>query len=160
MKKKEKCCIAIIIINHNSNTMHKFIYSQIQMHNTGENKYTGDSVVQVRTVYKLLTSVLRHVERERILTMLTILSDSTNAWRILRCLRSLSVEICKTPTTCFNGRELNSLCPNRRELNCLPTWSIVNRKLSLFKNPQILSPSFLGTTSSTLQLHFLSEGSI
>ena len=54
--------------------------------------------------------------------------------------RSLSVEICKTPTTCLNGRELNYLCPNRRELNCLPAWSNVNLQLTLFQKPQILRP--------------------
>ena len=47
--------------------------------------------------------------------MLTLLSDPTNAQRFSLCLRSLSVEICKTPTTCLNGRELNYLCSNGRD---------------------------------------------
>ena len=66
--------------------------------------------------------------RETILTMLTVLSDPTNAQRTLSCLSSLPVEIFKTPTTCLDGRELNSLCPNGR-LNCLPAWSNVNLQL-------------------------------
>ena len=43
--------------------------------------------------YKLLTSVLRHEERDTILTMLTILCYPTHARCILLYLRSLFVEI-------------------------------------------------------------------
>ena len=61
-----------------------------------------------------------------------------DARRIMWCVRSLSVEICKTPTTCLNDIELNSLCPNGRELSYLPQWSNVNFQLTLFQNPQII----------------------
>ena len=107
----------------NANTQYKYMY-----------KYRKTLLFRYELFYWLLSSVLRHEERDTILTMLTI----PNARRILWCLRSLSVEICKTPTTCLNGRELNSLCPTGRELNCLPAWSNVNSQLTLFQNPQIL----------------------
>ena len=55
-----------------------------------------------------------------------------NALRILRCLRSLPVEIWKTPTTYLNGRELSSHCTNGRELNCLLPWSNINFQLRDF----------------------------
>ena len=74
-----------------------------------------DSVAQDTNGFiNFLSLVLRLKERDTIITMLTILSDPTNAQCIL-CLRSLSVEICKTPPTCLNGRELSSRCPNGRD---------------------------------------------
>ena len=88
--------------------------------------------------------------------MLTILSDPTKARCILRCLRSQSLEICKTPTTRFNGRELNSLWSNGRELICLPAWSNINLQLTLLKTLQFSGPSLPGMSSSTLQSNFLS----
>ena len=49
--------------------------------------------------YKLLSSVLRHEERDTILAMLTILPDAppTNARRILRCLRSQFIRAGRHP---------------------------------------------------------------
>ena len=38
----------------------------------------------------------------------------------------------------LHGRELNSLCPNGRDKNCLPGWPIVNSQLTLFQSLQIL----------------------
>ena len=43
----------------------------------------------------------------------------------------------KTPST-SSTVENNPLCPNGRELNCLPAWSNLNPKLTVFQNPQIL----------------------
>ena len=50
----------------------------------------------------------------------------------------------RIPTTQLHGRKLNSLCPNGRELNCLPAWSNVKFQLTLFQNPQILRTIFNG----------------
>ena len=78
-------------------------------------------------------SSLRYEERDTVLTMLTI----PNAQLIWWCLRSLSLEICKTPTICPNGRELIYLLPLRK-FNYPPAWSSVNLQLTVFQNPQIL----------------------
>ena len=65
--------------------------------NTGAIQRQADFVVSGTNAFiNFLTSVHRHEERDTILTMLTILSDPTNALRIPWCLRSLLVEIKKT----------------------------------------------------------------
>ena len=133
-----------LIHSHNHNDIHPTVHIQIQI----QIQYKGGLHCSGTNAFiNFLTSVLRHEERDTILTMLTILSDPLNAQRILWCLRSRSVEICKTPTGCLNGRELNSLCPNGRDhiylspwqkIHFLPAWSNVNLQLTLFQNPQIL----------------------
>ena len=120
-----------------------FKYSQIQ--NTGGFCCSGTNVL-LTFVFSSSTWGERHNSYNA-----NHLSDPTNVQCIPRYLRSLSVEICKTTTTYLNGRELNSLCPSGRDLNYLPAWSNANLQLTLFQNPQILSPSLLGMTSSTLQ---------
>ena len=77
-----------------------------------------------------------------------------NVRHISWCLRSLSVDIRKNPTTSSTAQSQLQL--NGRELNSLPTWFNVNPQLPLFQNPQILSPSLLSMTSSTLQSQLLS----
>ena len=62
-----------------------------------------------------------------------------HTWYILWCLRSLSVEICKTPTTCLSSSGLNSLCPNGRD-------SIVYQHCPI-SNPKILN-TMVGTPIS------------
>ena len=143
------------------------------MHRWNRKIHTGGlPVVQIWTVHYFLSSVLQHVERDTILTMLTILSDPTNTQPILYCLRSLPAEICKTPTTCLNGRELISLCPSGRDSIVCLHGPISNPQLhgqistsqhhgrnsteSFSKILQILGPSLPGMTSFTLQPHFLS----
>ena len=54
------------------------------------------------TFINFLTLVFRHEERDTIFTMLSVLSDPTNALRIPLPPRSQSVEICRTPWSDFN----------------------------------------------------------
>ena len=113
--------------------------------------------------------------------MLTI----TNAWRISWCLKisvcrdpknSNSSSQWPNPQlhdsmagTHSSGSNLKSqlfdtmvpskLSPEWQELNFLPTWSNVNCPTTMFlksSDYQIISPSLLGMTSSTLQSYFLS----
>ena len=141
--------------NHNHNDINQMAhihnilkYSQIQ--NTGGPRHCSGT----NAFINFLTSVLQHEERDTILTILTILSDPTNTLCILWCLRSLLVEIWKTqlhlqnPTLNFqlNGSNSTFACM----VQCQLSTDV------FFQNPQILSPSLLGMTSSTLQPHFLS----
>ena len=115
--------------------MHMQIHRQIQIQYRRKQIH-ANSVVQARTVYYLLTSVLRHEERDTILTMLTI----PNARHISRCLRSQFISVGRDPeisTLRFNGRIPNYSTPWQK-LNSLPPWSNLNSHLTLFQNPQIL----------------------
>ena len=104
-----------------------------------------------------LTSVLRHKERDTIFTMLTILSDPTNVWRILWCLRSLSVEIRKNPTTSstaqsqlqLNGRN-STVCLHGpiSTPNCMVRLLLLNTMVgsqpNLFQNLRNSQPISIG----------------
>ena len=106
---------------------------------TGKNRRT--MLFRYEQFIQILVSVLRHEERDTILTMLTILSDlHPNVRRILRCLRSLSVEIRKTQLHLQRPKSNSQL--NGRELNFLPPWSNLNFQLTLFQNPSILRNIF------------------
>ena len=105
------CCIAINISI--TTVIHANTYSNAGKYNTSA-EAQGTPLFRYERFYKLLTWVFRHDERDTLLTMLTIPSGPTNAQCILYCLRSLSVEICKIPTTRL-GRLLNSLWPNGRD---------------------------------------------
>ena len=128
---------------------------------TGAIQMQADSAVQVRT--HLLVSVFgSSTRRER---RNSNYAGPTNTLRIPWCLRSLSAEIRKTPAICLNSRELNSLCPNGRELiylpswqkpNNLPAWSSVNLKLTLLQKPQILGTISSGHYGLHTPAHFLS----
>ena len=74
-----------------------------------------------------LTSVHRHGERDTILTMLT---PSPRAVHLVVFKISVSKDpkILTTAATVENS----TLCPNGRELNCLPPWSNVYHQLTLF----------------------------
>ena len=131
---------------------YKYTYAKAQYR-----REEADSVVvQVRTVYKLLTSVRRHEERDTIFTMLTILSDPHQRAVLLAMFKISVGRDPKNSTLLRNDRELNSLCPNGREINCLPAWSTFN--CHVFKILQKSAPTLLDMTSSTLQPHFLSGG--
>ena len=114
------------------------------MQNAGENKYTGDSVVQVRMqllVFDFNSSsrgerhnsyYANHPQRAAHLVMfkISVGRDLQNSNYIL------------------NGRELNSLCPNGREhiylppwqkFNYLPAWSNVNLQHLKSSNSQPIS---------------------
>ena len=123
-------------------------YSQIHntIASTNANTIQANSVAHIRTV--LFTSGFGSSTRgER--------HNSFHADHTLsRCLRSLSVEIRKTQLH-LQYSKFNSQLPTQwQEPNFLPAWSNVNLQLTLFQNPQILSPSLLGMTSATLQPHF------
>ena len=92
--------------------------------------------------------------KETILTMLTILSDPTNTRHIPWCLRSLSVETCKTQLHLQRPR--TQLCPNGRNSTVCLHGLISTSNWLFFKILKFLGPSLLGMTSSTLQPHFLS----
>ena len=113
--------------NHNQSQQYIYIcrYRQIQIHKWWR------TLIHVWTV--LLTSNFGSSTRgKRHNSYYANHPSYPNARCILWCLRSLSVEICKTPSTCLNGRELDSLCPNGREHIYLPAWSNVNLKLPWF----------------------------
>ena len=150
------------------------IYSHIQMHP----KMQVDSNTQATLLFRYEPFInfwlwFFDTRRETILTMLTVLSDPTNAQHILSCLRSRPTEISKTPTTYLDGREFNSLCPYDRHstvchhgpnLKSSTAWSDPNFSTPwselnwiFFKIFQILSPSLLGMTSSTFQPIFLNS---
>ena len=118
-----KCCIIWCL----SQLWYKLIYNC---------KTLANSVVQVRTFYKLLTSAQSDTRREtQFLLCWPYYVDPTNARRILWCLRSLSVEIRKT--------QLHLQRPKS------------NSQLS-FKILRFSGPSLQGMTSSALQPHYLS----
>ena len=99
---------------------------------------------------------------------------------ILQCLRSLSVKICKTLTTCLNGRKLNSLCPNGKNsiiclygptsnFNCMVGLQLLNtmvgpRLLNTMVRPQLLDtmvrPQLLDTMVRPQILDSMAENSI
>ena len=111
----------------------------------------------------LSISWLRFFDTRREIQFLKVFANHTiwptNARRILRCLRFLSVEIRKTqlhlqwsksnpqlfnsmaesPTTRLHGSTSTlTVWLSGGETNCLPPWSNVNFQLTLFQNPQIL----------------------
>ena len=98
------CCIATII---SIITVH--IQMHIQIQNTGGLCCSGTNAF-----INFLTSVRRHEESDTILTMLTI----PNAWRILRCLTSLYVEIRKTQLHLLQPKS-NSRLNWRNSILCL-----------------------------------------
>ena len=55
--------------NHKHNDLNPTVHIQMQIHK--QIKMQTDSVFQVRTVYKFLTSVFRHEERDTILKSLS-----------------------------------------------------------------------------------------
>ena len=139
------CCILFLLMS---------IITVIQI------RKQADSVVKVRTVINFLTSVLRHEERETQFlkffvnhTMLTI----PNVRRILWCLRSLSVEIWKTPTTSSTAEIQLYASMAETQLSATMVQSQLLNWL-FFKIFKFSGPSLPGMTSSTLQLHFLSGG--
>ena len=100
-------------------------------------KYTGDSVVQVRTFINFLTSEFGSSTREERDTILKSLSYHTMltpppTFGTSRCPISISQPYCRAQLLTImvrlqfnrhrNSRELNSLCLNSR-LNCPPAWS-------------------------------------
>ena len=159
------CCIPWWDHNDNNPTVH--IHIQMRIHipvGTGKYKYNiqANTVVQARI--HLLISWLRFFDKRRE-THFCYFADHT-IWphqqrRILRCLRSLSIEIRKPQlhlqwSKSNSQLKLNSLGPNGRELNYLPTRSNVNLQLTLFKILKFTRLFLLGMTSSTLLPHFLS----
>ena len=80
-----------------------------------------------------LTSVFWHEERDTILTILTI---PKNAVHLVMFKITVGRDP-KNPTTCLNGRELNSM-PQWQKLDFHPSWSNLNSRLTLFQNLQIL----------------------
>ena len=61
-------------------------------------------------------------------------ADHPNARCILRCLRSLSIEIWKTQQHLQRPKSYS--LPQWQKLNSLPPWSILNWLFSKFSNPQ------------------------
>ena len=138
------CCIVIYI---SITTIH------IQM----QYKYSGDSVVQVRT--RLLTSDFGSSTRgER---QNSYYADPTpNVRHISRCLRSPFIFAGRDPKnlTASSTVENSTRCPNGRELNFLPFMVQYQLSTLFFKILKFSGPSLLGMTLSTLQSHFLSGG--
>ena len=112
-------------------------------------KTQADSFVQIRTVYSLLSSLLRHEERDTILKSLSSLYNTPNVRHITWFFRSQFIFAGRDPknlTVCLNGRnpnystpwsELNSkaensiLCPNGRNSNVRMHGPISNPQLRL-----------------------------
>ena len=104
--------------------------AHLQMQNTGKYKRQRDSVFSGTN--GLLISRLRFFNTRRETQFLKAYANHTiwphpNAWRILWCLRSLSVEIRKT-----------KLPFKRSKSNSLPQWQKLNSNWCLFQNQQIL----------------------
>ena len=91
------CIVAYLLCGYTTDVQ---IRKQMQA-NTNADTHAGDSVVQVRTVYWLLTSVLRHEGRDTILkslsyhTMLTTSTTFGTSRGVLDLNSSLPVEIRK-----------------------------------------------------------------
>ena len=82
--------------------LYTIIFGDINNNSTYTNANTdGLCCFRYEQFIHFLSSVLQH-ERDKILTMLTMLSNPTNMQHILSCLRSPSVEIRK-PNYIFNG---------------------------------------------------------
>ena len=136
----------------------------IQIYRCREIQNTDNSpLFRYETFINFLTLVFRHKERDTIFTMLTVLSDPTNALRIPYPPKSLLIEICRTPWSDFNFnclplRQTNQLSPASSTVNSQLDWPgpDLNLNSRLFWNHQILSPSLLGMMSFTFQSHFLS----
>ena len=148
-------CVVMLYTHDNYNDInHNSTYTNVD---TGKYKYKSrrkkaGSVVQVRTVYLFLNSVLRYAESDTIPTMLTI----PNAWRILWCLRSPSLEIRKSQLH-LQRLKFNCCLDGKNSTVCLHgPISIFNW---LFKKILKFSgPSLPQMTLSALQPHFPSEG--
>ena len=146
----------------NMQTQYRQIYVQMQ----------ADSVVQIRR--HLLTSVLRHEERDTSLKSLSLsyyVNNTPNVRHISWCFRFqfifagwdqknvTAAATAKNSTVCFHGpmSTFNSMVGL---LNTMVGPQLLNTmvgpQLTWFFKSLNLSPSLLDKTSSTLQLHFLS----
>ena len=142
--------ISVLPARYDDDTTRIHMLTQIQANtNTGE---TGGLRCSDTNAFINFWLQFFDTRRETILTMLAILSDSTNALRITWCLRALSVEIRKPQLRLQRPNlNFNSMAGTR-----LSACMVQCQPLTLFQNPQILSPSIMGMTSSTLQPHFRS----
>ena len=123
------------------------VYSQIQIHRQ-------TLLFRYERVYKLLTSVLWHEERDIILTMLT--PSQRTAHLVL-----FNISVCRDPKTLTAATMVeNSIlyAPMAEKSNvCLhgPMSTFISL---FFKILKFLGPSLPGMTSFTFQPHFLSGG--
>ena len=127
------------------------LYTTLMQMKTTLFSYWRTQLFRYERFYKLLISVLRLEERDTNFyyadhAMLTI----PNARRILLSLRSLSVEICETPTQrqLYLQRPKSNSQLNGRIPNYSTPWSNVNFQLPLFQNTQILRTISSGYTHS------------
>ena len=124
-------------------TMYKIDLLYSHNDNTSRNRRMQiqvGSVVQVRTVYKFLTSVLRHEERDKSLSQSYYANNTPNVQHIPRSPRSQFIPAgrgIKNSTVCLNGRNPNYTTP-WSELKFLTPWSELN--WIFFKNPPNTQP--------------------
>ena len=158
-----------------------YAYATTQFKYTSGLKYTGNCLLfRYERFINYLTSVLRHEERHTILTMLAMLSDTTNVQRLWY----LSVEIRKIPITSSTVENTILYAPltetqwsnlksstawSDSNFDCLHTvglsasmadnptvCSTINSKLPLFQNLQILRTITSEHDVIHTQPHFLS----
>ena len=133
--------------------LHEYICKHtIQIHVQLQNT-CGYCCSGMNAFINFLTSVLRHEERDTILTMLT------PSWRDAH-LVVIKISVGrdpKIPTEFFNGRNSPPYLNGKNSTVCLHR-PISTHKLLFFKILTFSGPSLPGMMSSTLQPHFLSGG--
>ena len=85
-----------------------------------------------------MTSVLRHEERDKSLSLSYYADPTPNVRHISWCLRSQFISAGRDP------KKLNSSTQWPNPQLSLPSWSNPNFQLTLFQNPQILRTIFSG----------------
>ena len=122
-----------VLYTHNHNDMESMTTVHIHMQ-----KHRRILLFRYGCIYQRLSSVLLHEERVKIISYHTMLT-SPPTLGTSRGSISISQHHWRTPTSQHHGRNSNSTdCHWVRQPNCLPTWSKVNSRRTLFQNLKIL----------------------